>query len=170
MQGDYKLLIQKLNAFIREYYKNMMIRGLIYSLITLICTLIVFAVIEHFGFFNSHARTILFWVYCGISMSIIIGLVIRPAIQMIQLADSLTHETAAQIIGDHFPEVADKLLNILELKNSTLGNQGLIEASIAQKSKQIKLTKFNKAIDWEKTRYYSRFLTIPLIIPLLVST
>ena len=119
MQNDYKILLNKLNNFIREYYKNLIIRGLIYSFIGLCSILILFALTEHFGFFNSSTRTILFWGYCLASLMIIIRLIIIPAIKMLQLTESLTHEEAAKIIGNHFEEVSDKLINILELKNIT---------------------------------------------------
>ena len=86
---------------------------------------------------------------------------------MFRLTDSLTHEQAAQIIGEHFNEVSDKLINILELHGLQDGNSALIEASINQKIDKIKFTPFNKAVDWGKTLYYARFLIIPIIIILL---
>ena len=87
-----------------------------------------------------------------------------PAIKMWQLTDSLTHEEAAKIIGNHFEEVSDKLLNILELNDIKGGQRDLIDASIKQKIETIKLTPFNKAIDWDTTLYYSRYLIIPIVI------
>ena len=86
---------------------------------------------------------------------------------MFRLTDSLSHEQAAQIIGKHFDEVSDKLINILELHGIENGNNEIIEASINQKIKEIRLTPFNKAINWEKTFYYGRFTLIPIIIILL---
>ena len=104
MQNDYEILLEKLNSFIKEYYKNLIFRGIIYSLIGLFSVLIVFAIIEHFGFLNTLARTILFWTYCSITMLIIIKLIIIPAIKMLRLTKSLSHEEAANIIGEHFKQ------------------------------------------------------------------
>jgi hypothetical protein len=167
MQNDYEILLQKLNSFIKEYYKNLIFRGIIYALIALFSVLIVFAIIEHFGFLNTLARTMLFWTYCSITILIIIKLIIIPAIKMLQLTNSLTHEQAAKIIGQHFEEVSDKLINILELHDIQDGNNAIIEASINQKIKKIQLTPFNKAINWKKTFYYSRFILIPIGVILL---
>ena len=114
MQGNYEILIKKLNKFIREYYKNLIMRGVIYSLIGMFSVLIVFALVEHFGFFNSLTRTILFWMYCLIALTIVVKFVVLPTIKMLRLTESLTHEEAAKIIGAHFTEVSDKLINILE--------------------------------------------------------
>ena len=167
MQNDYEILLEKLNSFIKEYYKNLIFRGIIYALIGLFSILIVFAIIEHFGFFNILARTILFWTYCLITTLIIIKLVIIPAIKMFRLTNSLSHEQAAKIIGQHFKEVSDKLINILELHDIKDGNNAIIAASINQKIKEIRLTPFNKAINWRKTFYYARFTLIPIVVILL---
>ena len=167
MQNDYEILLEKLNSFIKEYYKNLIFRGIIYSLIGLFSVLIVFAIIEHFGFLSTLARTILFWTYCSITMAIILKLIIIPAVKMFRLTKSLSHEEAANIIGEHFEKVSDKLINILELHGIENGNNAIIEASINQKIKEIRLTPFNKAINWEKTFYYGRFTLIPIIIILL---
>ena len=167
MQGDYNLLIDKLNSFIREYYRNLMVRGVVFTFITLVLILILTAFFEHFGFFSSSIRTILFWSYFVLSMCIVIWLIVRPAIKMWQLTDGLSYSQAANIIGKHFPEISDKLINILELKNKTSGNKNLIEASVQQKIKTIKITTFNQAIDWEKTKFYSQFLIVPILIVIL---
>ena len=162
MQKDYDILISKLNDFIREYYKNLIVRGLIYSFISLCSILIVFALIEHFGFFAGAIRSLLFWTYCVTSILIMIRLVLIPYVKMFKLSKSLSHREAAQIIGEHFNEVSDKLINILELKGIKRGNQSLIEASIDQKIKTIKLTPFKKAINWKKgSKSYNLALAKP---------
>jgi len=79
----------------------------------------------------------------------------------------LSHEEAARIIGKHFSHVADKLLNILELKEIQTGNTELINASIEQKIKEIQLTPFRQAIDWSKTISYLRLLIVPFLIIIL---
>ena len=113
MQGDYKILIKKLNSFIREYYKNLMIRGIIISFIALVFILIATSTTEHFGFYSSSVRTILFWSYCIIVVVIVLSLVIRPAVKMWQLTDTLSHNQAAEIIGQHFPEVYNFFCKLL---------------------------------------------------------
>ena len=167
MQSGYDILLGKLNTFIREYYKNELVRGIVYSLIGLTSMLIVFALIEHFGFFNSFTRSLLFWIYCGVSLLIITKFIITPIVKLARLTNRLSNKEAAKIIGLHFEDIADKLTNILELKNSKAGNIALIEASINQKIQAIKPFKFNKAINWKQTKYYARFIIIPAVIILL---
>lgn len=49
----------------------------------------------------------------------------------------INHEEAAKIIGTHFTDVKDKLLNVLQLKSQSVGftDRSLIEASINQKGR-----------------------------------
>ena len=164
MQSNYEILIKKLNTFIREYYKNLIIRGCIYSVLSMCAILILFVVVEHFSFFNGLIRSILFWSYCVATILIVVKYIASPTIKMLKLSPSITHEAAAKIIGTHFKEVADKLTNILELKDASSGSEALINASINQKIKDIQFTPFNHAIDWGSTTYYSKYLTIPAII------
>jgi len=79
----------------------------------------------------------------------------------------LTYQQAAIIIGKHFPEVNDKLINILELKglaDKNPRNRELIEASINQKIDNIKIIPFTYAIDFKKTKKYLKLLYIPVLI------
>ena len=63
----------------------------------------------------------------------------------VQLGKRISHEQAAAIIGDHFTDVRDKLLNILQLKQATTEateNQELVlEADVFLASGGATLTK-----------------------------
>jgi hypothetical protein len=82
----------------------------------------------------------------------------------------ISHEQAAQIIGQHFTDVKDKLLNILQLKqqsNNAIYAE-LINASINQKSNEIKLVPFQAAIDLGKNRKYLRYALPPVMLLLFL--
>ena len=88
-----------------------------------------------------------------------------------QFGKRISHKDAAKIIGDHFVDVQDKLLNILQLKEMAGRNSeesGLIEAGINQKIVQIKPIPFQKAIDFSKNKKYLKYPVVPLLIILLV--
>ncbi|WP_409628065.1 AAA family ATPase [Gilvirhabdus luticola] len=79
----------------------------------------------------------------------------------------IDYEYASKIIGNHFPEVNDKLLNLLQL-NKDRNQSELLIASIEQKSLQLKPIPFRLAIDFKNSLKYLKYTTIPIII-LLVS-
>ena len=64
---SYDLLIQKLDEFIRKYYKNRLIKGLIYAISLLAIFFIVINTFEYFGHFSILIRTILFYSFLLIS-------------------------------------------------------------------------------------------------------
>ena len=97
MQSSYDILLEKLNVFIREYYKNELVRGIIYSLIGLTSMLIVFALIEHLVF-NSFTRSLLFWIYCGVSLLIITKFIILPIVKLARLTNRLSTKELQKLL------------------------------------------------------------------------
>jgi len=100
-----------------------------------------------------------------LGLSSLIVWVIIPLFKMARLGKIISHDQAALIVGRHFPEISDKLLNILQLKRLSNDNTSreLIEASIDQKAKLISVVPFASAIDLSKNRKYLRFL-LPLLL------
>ena len=87
-------------------------------------------------------------------------------IRLFNLGKTISHEQAANIIGDHFVDVKDKLLNILQLKKQASDNANLelINASINQKTAEINPVPFRSAIDLSKNRKYLRYAVPPFAI------
>jgi len=172
MESNYNLLIRKLDQFIRKYYKNLIIRGLIYSLTVILFFFLLIVLMEYMGRFNHITRLMLLLVFVGISLSIISKLILIPLIKLFRIGKTISHKKAAEIIGDHFENVKDKLLNTLQLKElgtvSTV-NRELIEASIDQKIIELKPVPFTKAIDIKRNRKYLKYLYLPLSILLLLA-
>ena len=52
MSNNYQILIQKLDAFIRKYYKNRLLKGGIYSAGMLLASFMLFTTLEYFGQFS----------------------------------------------------------------------------------------------------------------------
>jgi len=170
MNNSYNILIERLNKFTKSYYTNMLVRGLFSIVAILLLLFIVFCVIEYFSFLNSSFRKILFWTYLSVAAILAIKFVFFPLIQLLQLTKRrISNKEAAKIIGLHFPEIEDKLINILELKSLTEDfGGGLIAASIKKKYKKIELFKFKSAIDWGTTFKYLKFSLIPFMILFII--
>ena len=86
------------------------------------------------------------------------------------MGHTISHEDAAQIIGDHFTDVKDKLLNILQLKKQEESetHSALLTASIEQKTNAIRLVPFQSAIDLNKNRRYLKYALPPFLLLILV--
>jgi len=164
MQDAYSLLIKKLRAFTQKYYQNLLIRGLLLCFSSIALGFIAFAILEYYGRFGVEARTILFWAFVIMSKSIFFFWVLRPIFKLAKLGKRLSDDEAAKIIGKHFPDVADKLLNVIQLKKQSSSNVALLEAGINQKALELKPTPFVKAINFSENRRFIKYALIPLFV------
>lgn len=169
---NYTILIGKLDEFIRKYYKNRLMRGGIFFIALLTVFFLVIILSEYFGRFNTVTRTVIFYSYVGLNALILWRLILIPAFKLLKLGKIISHEEAAEIIGTHFPEISDKLLNTLQLK--MLQDQhpeipgDLIRASIDQKINKLRPVPFVLAIDMKHNLRYLRYALPPVIIIILI--
>ena len=174
MRGSsYSVLLLKLDEFIRKYYKNQLIRGVIYTVGVVAAFYLFSALVEYFGQLNTVGRAILFYSFVLLSLSILVKFIIQPLAGLLKLGKVISHETAAQIIGLHFTDVKDKLINTLQLHQQLEQksfNEELILASIDQKIIELKPVPFTSAVDLRENFKYARLAMIPLgiIIVLLL--
>jgi len=170
MANNYDLLIQKLDTFTRKYYLNKLIRGLLFSAALIFGLFLLFTVLEDQFYFGQKIRKFFFF---GFLASSIIGVaywVLNPLIRYFKIGKVISHHQAAEIIGDHFTDVKDKLINVLQLKSqsNTAQNSALIEASINQKTEKIKLVPFKSAIDISNNKKYLKYAMPPFMLFLVL--
>ena len=171
MTDNYNILITKLDEFIRKYYKNLLIRGAIYCLGAVLLFYIIIALLEYFGNFGIITRSAMFYAFILLNLSLIVYYFIIPLLQLNKIGKIISHEQAAEIIGKHFNDINDKLINTLQLKklseiNPT--NTNLIEAGINQKIGQLKPIPFVVAIDLSKNKKYLKYAFFPLLFIILI--
>ena len=170
--ADNDIILQKIDAFIRKYYKNRMIKGIICVSALLFAFFLVAVLSENFGYFSTMVRTVIFWLYIVAAVTLIAVYIIVPLAKMHRIGRVLDHEQAAVIIGEHFPEIGDKLLNLLQLKTlSETQDSDLLLASIEQKTAALSPLPFRSAVDLKQNRKYLKYLIIPLlaIVVLLIA-
>ncbi len=168
--SGYEVLISKLNEFIRKYYKNQIIKGILYSVAILLAFYLLLIGLEYFGNFNSAIRTVIFWSYVLTAGFILIRYVFIPLFKLFRLGKTISHKQASTIIGNHFPTVKDKLLNTLQLKelaNNDTDNS-LINASINQKIDELKPVPFTSAVDFKENTKYLKYVIPPVMVFLII--
>ena len=169
---NYELLIGKINIFIRKYYFNNFLRGLIFLGAGLFTAYVVITLSEYFGNFNILFRTILFYFFITLNICLICWLILPPLLSWFKLGKSLTHDEAAEIIGKHFHDVNDKLLNTLQLKKLAIADANhstLIEASIDQKIESLKPVSFPSAINIRENTKYLKWILAPVAVIIVIA-
>jgi len=145
---------QKLNDFIKMHYRQRLIRG---GMAAVALGLFIFGVgfmVEHNLWLESKHRAVLFWVMWALFLPILGLGVVRPWLQMLGIGKTLSQEEAAQWIGNYFPAVSDKLINLLQLEDMAGVQSGnaLLLASIEEKTMALRQVPFLQALDWRKHR------------------
>ena len=164
---NFKHIQQKLEHFIRRYHINELLKGAILFFAIGLLYFLFILLIEHFLWLNTTARTILFWVFIAVELALLTKFVAIPLAKLFKLKKGIDYESAARIIGKHFPEVDDKLLNVIQLKDSN-GDSELLLASIDQKSVELNPIPFKLAVNFKQNLSYLKYAIIPVIILLLV--
>ncbi len=154
---------QKLQHFIKKYYTNEIIKGSIFFLSFGLLYFIFTLFIEYFLWLKPLPRTILFWVFIIVELGLLAKFIVFPLLKLVGLQKGITPTNASKIIGQHFKEVDDKLLNVLQLKESDYQSE-LLVASIEQKAKNLKPIPFSNAINFKYNIKYIKYLSIPIII------
>jgi hypothetical protein len=168
--NNYNLLISRLDAFIRKYYANKLLRGAIIFLASAIAFYLIISLGEYFFYFPSWLRYGLLGVFAVLGVGSLAAWVINPLLKMSRLGNVISHHQAAQIIGDHFPNVKDKLLNILQLSNQSeyAKSKELILASIEQKTQELSPIPFTNAVNLSANKRFLPYLLIPLFIVIFI--
>ena len=116
--GHFDNLINQIDAFIRKFYKNQMIKGTFLFLIIFLFSFLVITGLEYIGRFNSIVRAILLFSFIVVNGYVLLKYFIQPLTKLFSFGKRINRYQAASIIGDFFPSVDDKLLNTLQLHDS----------------------------------------------------
>jgi hypothetical protein len=157
-------LKRKLNKFIQKYYLNKLTKGTMYTVgLGLVYTLVV-SLAEYYGRFSGSVRlSLLIALIIGIG-AITINYILRPLFGLMRLGKHLSYREAAKLVGKHFPEVDDRVLNTIELGEMSRETNSLVAASIEQKLQGFKAIPFNRAINLKENIRYWPVLVIPVLI------
>jgi len=171
VESSYELLIRRIDQFIRKFYMNRLVRGALFWTGLVVSVFLVLTLSEFRAFFSPSTKIPLVILFGVVALGSGLFWIARPLLSYLKLGDRISHEQAASIIGDHFPGVRDKLLNILQLRNenkASVASEELILASINQKSSEIKLVPFSKAVDLSLNRKHLKFALPPLLLLLAI--
>lgn len=170
--GNYNLLLEKIDTFIRRYYANKLLRGTILWAAVLFSGYVVAVLSEYLGQFDVIWRSLIFFAFILVNLALIIGLILPPLLAYFKLGNTIDHKQAAEIIGQHFADVQDKLLNTLQLKklaDESPAQRQLIEASIDQKIETLKPVSFPSAVNIRQNVKYVKWAILPASVICIIA-
>lgn len=167
MGNNYELLLNKINEFTRKFYLHKLLRGSIYAAATILALYLFLFVYVYYAYPSITTKTILFFSFLIIALAALAFWVVKPALAYFKLSKTISLEEAAILIGNHFFNVKDRLLNTLQLK--AIANEGaqqnaLVLAGIDQKIMELKPIPFANAINLGENKAHIKYVLIPLAV------
>ena len=169
MRGS-SLLIQKLDVFIRKYYLNRLMRGVLLGGGLLLASGLFLFLLEYFGNFGILGRTVFFWGLVSGALFVLARFIFWPLLQWARISKGLTYEQASALVGDHFPEISDRLLNTLQLQQQLQGlasvnsDVSLLQASIEERTEALQPFSFQHAVHLRDSLPYVWYVLPPILV------
>ncbi|WP_194525329.1 DUF4175 family protein [Zobellia roscoffensis] len=165
--NGYQNILQKLNGFVRKYYTKMLIKGIL--LFVSFGALFFFVVlgVEYLLWLNSTGRLVLLVLFVCIELLLLFKYILTPLFYLFRLKQGISNREASVLIGKHFPEVGDKLYNLIDLGEDKNQSE-LLLASIEQRSERMRLVPFTKAVEFKDNLKYLKYLVIPALVVFVI--
>ena len=168
MSEQEKNILSEIDAFKRKKVINLSLKGLIFTLAIILSLFIAFNTLEFTFRFGVNTRTFFFFSFLLVSAGLFAHFIFRPLSHLTQLNRAIDNEKAAKEIGQFFPEIGDKLLNIIQLRSKNAYDGSLVYAGIHQKISELPALSFNKAIVISQNKKFLVWLIIPVVILLSI--
>lgn len=156
-------LDKQLKDFRKKYYTDKIIRGSL--ILALLISSILFVVLLGEGLFgfSPGVRTGIVFGLGAIFLGTLGYMILWPLAQLFSLSNTISDFQIADIVRQHFPNINDKLTNLLQLKNSYGSDNSLAIAAIDQKTAEVAPVPISKAVNFKVNRKYLYLLLIPAI-------
>ncbi|MEM7372220.1 MAG: DUF4175 family protein [Bacteroidota bacterium] len=159
-----QILDQRLQEFRKKYYLDKILRGSLILALLFSSILFVALLSEGLFGFSSTTRTVIVFGLGTIFLGVLGFMVVWPGIQLIQLVHGISDFHIASLVKDHFPDINDKLINFLQLRNDGWGESALAQAAINQKASEIAPVQLSSAINLNLNKKYLWYLGIPILL------
>ncbi len=160
---SYHNILDKLKVFTKRYYTKMLIKGvLLFAVLGLLFFLGLMGV-EYFLWLGSGGRLFLFLLFVAIELFLLYRYIAVPLFYLFKVRSGISNKQASLLIGKHFPEVNDKLYNLLDLTEDTNRSE-LLLASIEQRSQKLDAVPFSQAVDYRENLKYAKYLLVPSML------
>ncbi|MDO6818143.1 hypothetical protein Q4597_03140 [Zobellia sp. 1_MG-2023] len=123
--------------------------------------------VEYLLWLNSTGRLVLLLSFVCIELWLLFKYILTPLFYLFRLKQGMNNRQASLLIGKHFPEVGDKLYNLIDLGEDKDQSE-LLLASIEQRSRNMSVVPFTNAVDFRENLKYVNYLAIPAVIVLVI--
>ncbi len=166
MDNNYKQFVDKLNSYIKKFYLYQLIRGLILFILVALVYFSFISTLEYFNFFEPKIKFSIVVFTLILTLLIFVYFIAKPIVKLIGLGKRLTYYDVSSQVSSVYPEIKDRLINIVELANdnNSLYSNDLQNASIDQKIDELKIFRFTDAISFKDLKLIGGILVFGMTI------
>ena len=168
MTENFNILVNKLNVFKRRYYAFQTVKGITLSLFLILAAYTIFSLVEYLVYLSMDVRRVIFWGFLVFVLLLVVQFVFLPLLKMVRVVKSLDLKSSTRLIQNHFADIEDKLLNVIELAELHPYNvsSDILEASIDQKINELKVFDFKEAVRFRDLRLVALFFSLSFVVSL----
>lgn len=159
-----QLFDQRLTEFRRKFYVNKILRGSLIMLVLTGAMLFVALLSEGMFGFGPEVRTGIVYTIGAVFLGVLATMVIYPITQLLHIARTISDFQIADLVSKHFPNINDKLLNLLQLRKQKPEPNSLLAAAIDTKAAEITPVRLSSAINLNVNLKYLRWLVLILLL------
>ncbi len=164
MGEEIKQVHDKVAAFRRKYYLNTFLKGVLLSTSIVLAYFLLASLLEYALWLDSSVRLLLLGLFFAV-IAFCLYQFLREPLRFWLANQGLDNEQSARLIGEHIPQIKDRLLNFFQLSAS---DSFLGAASIRQKAQTFQPFSFDGVISFRDNFRYLKFLAAPLLVVLVI--
>ena len=161
--SNYQDILAKLEGFIKKFHTKKLIKGVFLFLTFGLLFWLVVLSFEYALWLSESWRMTLFLLFIVVEGYLLYRFIVVPLLYLFQLRKGIDNREASRLIGKYFPDVDDRLLNLLELSENT-HKSDLLMASIDQRANNLGPVPFSDAVKFRESYSYAKYILIPLVI------
>tara|TARA_R110002050_G_scaffold41242_1_gene100058 strand:+ start:47697 stop:51014 length:3318 start_codon:yes stop_codon:yes gene_type:complete len=154
-------LLLKIESFYKRFYLNKLTRGIFISLGIILAFFLVFDLLFYYVSLPTFVRFTVFYSLIVVFLSAFYFWILIPILRLFHLRKGISNEEASRYIGNHFTEIDDKLLNIVQFLSASKPNE-LALAAVEQKSQFFEPFEFTQAAPQISENKKVFFFLLPL--------
>lgn len=159
----YQNIVAKLERFIKRFYTKQLIKGIFLFLTVGTLFWMAITYFEYILWLNESWRLTLFILFLVVELYLLYRYIAVPLLYLFRARDGIDNRAASQLIGKHFANVDDKLLNLLELSENQQKSD-LLMASIEQRASNLGPVPFAEAVNFKDSYRYAKYVLIPVVL------
>ncbi|MFW5755638.1 MAG: DUF4175 family protein, partial [Tangfeifania sp.] len=166
MTENFNILVNKLNAFRVKYYSFKLVKGLLLTFFLMLLVYTAFSLVEYFVYLSSEIRKGLFFGFLIFGGLLAVRFIFIPVLKLLRILKPMNIKKSSEIVQEHFSEIKDRLLNIIELSNISDANYSneIVLASIDQKIEELSIFDFKEAVQFKNLRLVFYYFLFSLLV------